>query len=195
MLNKDKVKEYWENRSDKYGARTVGFNNTNIEEQDLRYEERYNFIIPKLSDNYKTLDYGCGIGRYAGKFENYEGYDITVNLLNIAKEQHPDKKFIHLEDIGVPINDCERFFTSAVLQHNSDETVEIIFNSVKNNMGKLKQIVLYENTFKAKDLAHIKFRTDDQYIKFVTNYFKCVNISKYHHIIHGEDHSLLIFDI
>lgn len=68
MLKENEVKNYWNIRYQQQDERAVGFWESSIEEQNKRYEIRKTFISTLCPTNLKTLDYGCGIGRYADFF-------------------------------------------------------------------------------------------------------------------------------
>lgn len=197
----DKVKEYWGQRAKEQGKGTVGFANRPLNIQDEEYNERFEFIIPKINTELITLDYGCGVGRYSKFFkpDKYVGVDITQDLLNIAKEENSEYKYVlqttpDLSCIG-DIN-FQQFFSATVLQHNSDEGVDKILFSLRKLVSDKTSIILYENTFNYPNSEgrHIKFRSVDEYKRFVETYFIVENFQFFTHIIHGEEHSLIIFN-
>lgn len=60
--------------------------------------------IPKGSN---VLDIGCGYGRLAPLFDNYTGIDISPDFIALAKETHPNKRFV-LGDLNhLPFKDKE----------------------------------------------------------------------------------------
>src|SRR5436190_1485775 len=71
MLEEEQVRPYWEARSSHQGARTVGFANSAMDVQDEHHQQRREFIFAHCPRHLPTLDYGCGIGRYAEEFDTY----------------------------------------------------------------------------------------------------------------------------
>lgn len=190
-ISYENVKNYWDRRSSLQEELTVGFNgNSSMKLQNNEYVVKTEFVKKFLEKKLKTLDYGCGIGRWSNLFDNYLGVDITKNLLDIAKENNKDKNYILLEK---PIlknidYDFEQFFTSTVLQHCDDDLVDRIINSlyeVKNN-GFV--IVLYENSIVKAD--HVNGRSPERYRTMFEKYFNIISFESDSHIVHGEEHSI-----
>jgi len=197
-LKQAQVKEYWKERSSEFGATTVGLHGSTIEEQDARYEERKDFIFKRVRKDLRTLDYGCGIGRYSIDFENYIGVDVTKTLVDIAKANHPDKEFILLESpvISKELEDYnwDMLFTATVLQHNDDEGVRRILESVKQIQAGGFTFCLYENA--VANASHIKARTTEDYVDLISDAdFLIHSFGSYHHTIHGEKHILSVIEV
>lgn len=175
--------EYWQNRSNKQGYLTCGNDPLN---QDDEYQQRFDFIINRIPVNIRTLDYGCGVGRYSACFDNYVGVDITQNLLDIAIEMNKDKEFIKI-DLDSPITiPHDLFFTATVLQHCTDEVVISIFNRIEN--WRNKTVVFYENSEDSN--GHVIGRSTDEYLKLWGRKYN--DVKSYTHSIHGENHTLTI---
>ena len=207
-LEGQKIKEYWDSRALQQGRKTVGFGGKPLKEQDGNYRQRYEFILPHLSLDLFTMDYGCGIGRYSDIFdsEKYLGVDGCEKLLSIAKEDNPNHAYILCEN-GTLNNELveyiispakiEQFFTATVLQHNSTKQVEEIFKSWMPHMADQCKFVLYENCHDAEDKEHISFRAPEQYLNIFEKAtgFKAEleQLDVFSHQIHGETHALLTF--
>lgn len=193
----NKVISYWEKKTSEQKKNAVGFANELVK-QDKNYQIRFDFIIPKIDTTLKTLDYGCGIGRYANFFnpDKYIGIDITKELLHIAICDNPeyDFKLQTIPDLSEFTNiDFDQFFSCTVLQHNTDNGVDKILSSLKKLKPKNLTIVLYENTTNAQNIEFVNFRTIKDYKDFIEKYYKIKNWNYYKHIIHGHEHSLIIF--
>lgn len=197
-LNKNQVKDYWVKRSSKQGGLTVGFSgNTTMQAQDEEYNQKIEFVKPFLDPNLRTIDYGCGIGRWAKLFNNYLGVDITPSLLDIAKENNPDKEFLQLskpyftQDAIAKIKpwDFQQFFTSTVLQHCDDELVSDIFKSLSKIKKENFVCVLYETSIK-NGAYHNKGRDIYEYIRLMSPYFQYKGGRWETHNVHGADHSV-----
>jgi len=198
-IPKDYVIKYWNLRALQQGKLTVGFAGTPIAEQDKRYKIRSEFIMSHVDTDLATLDYGCGVGRYSKFFDKdrYLGVDITKQLLDIAIEENPEYSYRLLTSptLGTVLPDIEQFFTATVLQHNTDETVRCIFDSLSRYT--LKTIAIYESTMNMHNLAnsHMHFRSIDEYYRLVNEYFNIKERVNYTHIIHGSEHSLMIYNL
>jgi len=172
-LNKEGVQRFWRNRAKKDGVRATGHTSYTLKGQDERYRRRKQFIFTSCPRQLRTLDYGCGIGRYGKDFEHYLGVDFTEELLLIARKRCPKARFLLLHN---PYIDCdldfdpELFFTSCVLQHNPDDVILKLFESlvpiVKGNII----FGLYENT--EIQSGHMRGRTGKEYVEMINTYFE-----------------------
>lgn len=198
MLKEEDVKQYWEERSAQQGAVTVGRNGLDMSVQDAEYDERKEFIFKTCPKNLITLDYGCGVGRYAPDFnDGYVGYDITENLLKIARSDYPDKNFIKLNQIGLPDDidtDFELFFTATVLQHNPETAVYRIFDSLADVKPAGFKIFLYENDA-GFEKPHVKGRSPEDYLDILENLFEVKDFKSGSHVIHQEQHSYTYVEV
>jgi SAM-dependent methyltransferase len=194
MLEEEKIVGYWENRAKAQGAGTVGFGNQPLAAQDLMYNERKRFILKTCPSDLKTLDYGCGIGRYADCFPKYMGVDITDELLILAKKRNPGKKFVRQKS-SIPdfsrIN-FELFFTSTVLQHCSEDVVLKILSAVAKRKDSGIHLCLYENSDERVNSAHVKGRSPEVYVAMLSKLFKIEEVRVDSHVVHGEKHSILL---
>lgn len=82
-------KNYWENRAGQWNAQ--------MRDNDMAVDIQLPKIKPYIQKikGKKVLDIGCGEGRWSPVFKDweYEGCDISSNLIQFAKENYPDKKF------------------------------------------------------------------------------------------------------
>ena len=196
---RDYVIQYWKNRASQQGKRTVGFNNIPIAEQDENYKIRTNFIISKLDTNLFTLDYGCGVGRYSKFFTKYLGVDITRKLLDIAIEENPEYNYELLTNpdlSDIDLSGIEQFYTSTVLQHNTDESVKLILSGL-SKAKNLNSIVLYESSAYRVNVinSHMNFRTVEDYERLVKEHFDVKGFKYFKHMIHGAEHALMKFKL
>ncbi len=80
----------------------------------------YNFL-KKYNNFNKVLDFGCGNGRFSKFFNknNYIGIDISKNLIQIAKEKFPDKKFYLFDGLNIPFEKqtFDFIFSISVFHH------------------------------------------------------------------------------
>lgn len=195
-ISQDQVKKYWDERSGRQRDRTVGPNNWSMDKQDQIYQERFKFIGPKIPRDKHIIDYGCGIGRYSLLFlkEKYLGLDICDNLLSIAKAKNPGFTYQLLSSPYPPeLNfPAEIFFTATVLQHNDDNGLKKILMSAKGISKGNLTFCIYENTAKESGKRHICFRSKKQYLDFISLYFEITGCDSWSHILHKEEHSLML---
>ena len=186
MLTKDQIYKYWENRTKQFKEKAV----------DYKPHEKKKFIFQHLSTTFNTLDYGCGIGIAASNFQSYLGMDIIPDLLKHARRKNPSKDFRLLEDICLPETldfDIKQFFTATVLQHNPDDVVKEIFQSVANLKPNDIIFCLYENS--QTNANHMIARNDKDYVNLLSEYFDIIDYVSYKHSIFKSEHTLTIVKV
>lgn len=194
----ENIKEYWDNRYAKQGELTTGFCGHNADQNDKCYAERIEFMQPIINwklDPELILDYGCGVGRYFPMLEgygNYYGYDVNKWAISICNDKLSCLNKEHLDFENVFSNkeplSCTTLFTATVLQHNTDKEVGRILSKYK----EAETFILYEFTGETK-ASHMAQRTVNDYAQIVA---RCANkklIEEHSHIVHGENHTLMIF--
>lgn len=100
--------EFWKKRiSDSQGFGDI-HHSVYISRQSLwnEIEEEHKKILAPYKDK-KVLDAGCGYGRCAPWFDNYVGVDLSPDLLEIAKRNHPWKIFLEEKLEKLPFGDKE----------------------------------------------------------------------------------------
>jgi trans-aconitate methyltransferase len=195
-LNHLEVKEYWKKRSSSQKELTVGFaGHKNKKLQDNEYKTKIDFMIPYINKNLATIDFGCGIGRWADLFDDYLGIDITENLLNIARENYPDKHFFLTNTPTLPSVSYKfsQFFTSTVLQHCDDHLVDKIIKSLHALKQSDLAIVLYENS--SVQLSHVNGRKPEIYKSMFEKYFNIKSFQFDTHVVHNEAHSVTVLSV
>lgn len=103
-----------------------------------------NFTKEYVKNQDKILDFGCGNGRLSELFKEkkyeYTGADISRGLLKIAKEKHPDKKFVLInKENKLPFEDgsFDKIFSIAVFHHFNPEMAE-------QALGELKRVLRFK---------------------------------------------------
>lgn len=183
-ISEEKIQKYWDDRAEQQGANTVGFNGA--KNQDANYKIRKDFIFNHVPKDLSTIDYGCGIGRYADCFESYMGLDITQSLLNIAIKDNPGKYFKRIKLYDQLKEPFDLLFTATVLQHNSNYVVENIFK----NLPEFKVLAFYEND--QVQSGSVKGRSALEYVHLAASRWSIKEHESYSHVIHGEKHTLTI---
>lgn len=203
-LNEDEAQKYWVERTARQGELVVGYGgHTTLMEQDKEYEEKRGFVLPFLNKTAKTIDYGCGIGRWSDVFVgDYLGVDITPQAISIAQERNKvSLAYGQYEILSEPfftdensyittfLEDVEQFFSSTCLQHCSDGLVKRIFASLKKYAKKDLTFVLYEAST-IGGMAHCKGRSFTDYTNFLSEHWKIRAASSEEHLVHGQPHSV-----
>ena len=203
MLNEKDSVIYWYDRARESGEVAVGFNAKDLEKQETQYEAKERFVMKYVNSDLTTLDYGCGIGRWAKYWaiNRYMGVDVTRSLLNIAWDQNPNHYFFHiqrpyLEDYAVRLEgDTQQIFTSTVLQHCDDSLVKLIMESWMKWVPTVKTFAFYEiNNGKTK--THVLGRPTFRYRQLLhASGFEVKSDSSSTHFVHGEAHTLSLIEV
>ena len=98
-LNSNKIKEFWDSRSQKLKDERVGFlQSTMLTSNEMEADEKWNkekstlldIIKPYLKKNLDMLELGCGIGRWSRVFSKFvnsvDAFDYSEPFIDIAKE-------------------------------------------------------------------------------------------------------------
>ena len=100
-----------------------------------------NFIKEYVSEKDEVLDFGCGNGRLLELLNktniDYTGVDISRNLLKIATQKYPAKKFIFIDTENVlPFKNetFDKVFAIAVFHHFNPKMA-------KNTLSEIKRVV------------------------------------------------------
>lgn len=183
--------EYWQKRYKAQGRKTTGFVGHNDEQNEACYKERIRFIGKTIKHYIKgknVLDFGCGVGRYFDLIStyarSYTGYDIHDWAIYECLTMYldPNSLFIHDFVRDEPLH-TEVLFTATVLQHNTDVEVSRILSKYKD----AETFLLYEFTGKTQ-AAHMAQRTVKDYERLAGKQL----INSHSHVVHGEEHTLMI---
>ena len=89
-----KVKNYFSEKLDQYGASPLGVDWNSVESQELRFSQVMKVVDP--SQKYSLLDFGSGYGAMydyvlrLGQAVHYVGYDIAEAMTAKGRELHPN---------------------------------------------------------------------------------------------------------
>lgn len=201
-LKENEVIPYWEERAKKSGAAAVGFDAKNKMAQNARYHDRRIFLNAYLDKVGFTLDYGCGIGRYSDLFDptRYLGADITMGLISLALKENPKHSYMHLSDPWISdwnlkIPAVTQIFTATVLQHNSDEVIQKIFDCFYEFIpNKAIRFVMYEKNVPGEEpKPHVQsLPTNKLAVMIQRAGYTVEDIFCNDHYIHNENHTLSI---
>ena len=188
-----KGKDYWRLRYERHHVKVVGTSNRKMHEQDIEYKQKADFIFNHVPVHLRTLDFGCGIGRYSPYFTNYLGFDFIDKAVNLAKRRNRSRAFTYDIDEAI-LYKPDLVFFSTVLQHMKEEGVCDVLGLFK----EARVIVMYENTSKNPDKSYLWFRDSDWYLSLIdADKKEC-----YDHVVstlsgegkeQREKHSLMIF--
>jgi len=133
-------KSYWNQRAIEYGAKL------DCVLVDHR-ADRHQKLVEAILEPYRglsVLDVACGYGRFSPMFKHYTGIDFCPEMINLAKNKYPDKRFLEAKDI--------------------DETFDVIFAVISMSSLQMKP---EEFNAKWKDKANkavMVFEVDTFYI-------------------------------
>jgi len=197
MHDQKHLAAYWTERGKTMKENAVGIAGTKAGIQDANYAIREAFIFESCPTGMTTLDYGCGIGRYAHRFKHYVGVDITAPLLQIAKRRHPGKRFEQLADADpahtfTKLHHFKLFFTATVLQHCPEETVHKVFSALRQT--DVTTLSLYENCSEART-GHVEGRPGSWYVDTLKKYLPVASIKSRVHKVNKEPHEHLIIKL
>ena len=67
-LQESEIKKYWNKRAAAQGMTTVGNMGTTEEQQEIAFQKVKDKISRAIYSDLFTIDYGCGVGRFAEIF-------------------------------------------------------------------------------------------------------------------------------
>lgn len=190
-LTRDEIRNYWTRRAEVYAQRRWwGPGAATPEEHIAQVAKRADFIFETCPRTLRTLDYGCGIGRYSQYFDadKYCGVDISKPYLKIAHEDNPDREFVQIASPiwDEPLDwDIEIFFTATVLQHCSDEVIGGLFANLAKKQRKQFAFSLYEYANPDWTVRQTVGRPPAEYVKMVGRHFHVLSSMSHDHMIHG----------
>jgi 2-polyprenyl-3-methyl-5-hydroxy-6-metoxy-1,4-benzoquinol methylase len=115
----------------KYGDSPEASQWSSIDTQEKRFE-----ILTQIGnlDNKSILDFGCGTGHLVTYLENrglkftYTGVDIVDDLLEVAKQKHPQHNFSNFDEI------CNQNFDYVLISG-------VFNNRIEDNLSSYQKIV------------------------------------------------------
>ena len=98
-------------------------------------------VIKEYVEDRDVIEIGCGIGIDAHRYnpEQYTGVDISPELINVAKTNNPEHRFICGNFIDMPIRRYNVSFTKSVLEHTPNEDV---FISIVDKMISISDMTI-----------------------------------------------------
>jgi SAM-dependent methyltransferase len=95
-MDKNEVREHWNDRvkNNKHDLRGMVWHSGFT----LQHDKLVRHILSFFKDK-KVLDVGCGYGRFSDIFEKdkYLGFDISDEMVKLARELYPDYSFERME--------------------------------------------------------------------------------------------------
>jgi len=169
----------WEQRAKQFGKKAViniGHSETfeDIQARDRR--EVFPFLERSLTGSERLLlDYGCGLGRFAGGLADVAqcdvvGVDTTKHLIAHAFP-HPRVKYRHVQPASVPLPDksADIIWIFGVLGCIDGETLDGTLSELKRVLRDGGLFCLTENTTENKRSgAYYRFRTCEEYKSLLT---------------------------
>jgi len=110
--DKERIIGTYNQRISKYGATVRGLASGTKERQFLRFRM---LLDVGILEGKSILDLGCGFGglldylNELGLNVEYEGWDINPTIIESARQQHPDNKFVCKDILNDPDWDAKQF--------------------------------------------------------------------------------------
>lgn len=194
-LASSSVTAYWDKRVARQGSLATTLSGSTAARAEHDYAQRRRFIFKHVPVHAATLDYGCGAGAYAGMFHGpYMGVDVCVDLVLDARERHPNLTFLHLPlptlPHGISGFKFDLVFTATVLQHNDDDSVRAVFQSIREH-NPAPCWAIYENM--DDNSPTVCGRTPLRYIELLQQAGFPVSVYEIRvHHFHGAAHGLAV---
>lgn len=200
-LTSAEIPSYWTRRAQQYTEKgNWGPGAATPEQHVEQVAVRADFIFSTCPRNLRTVDYGCGIGRYAQYFppSQYRGLDISTPYLDIARKENPEHRFLQL---GSPSWteawdwDFELFFTATVLQHCSDTVIDGLLASLAAKKRDKFTLSLYEYANPKWISRQTIGRPAHEYTAMVAKHFQVLGSGTQSHMIHAACHAHTMIDV
>ena len=123
----------------------------NRECQEIRFSILKDFIEDNHLTDFTLLDVGCGLADlydYLNRFDihdNYTGIDILPQMIDLAKQQHPNLRLV-AGDIFTDDIFSERFdivYSSGIFNIDFGNNYDFLRNAVKRFMSLSKRFVVF----------------------------------------------------
>lgn len=131
-------KSYWNKRAIEHGAEL------SCVLVDHRAEDHQK-LVEAILEPYKglhVLDVACGYGRFSPMFKNYTGIDFCPEMINLAKNNYPDKRFLETKDIDETFDVIFAVISLSSLNITAQE-----FNDKWKDKAKVAVMVFEIDTF------------------------------------------------
>lgn len=140
-------------------------------------------------DGESLLDYGCGWGAMLGghDIKDYYGCDIVPKVIELAKEQFPDKTFEVLDIGNLNIEPKDFCIALSVFTHTLVEDRDACLGDIARNTRRGALIDILEGDDTQSSL-HIRYCNKEEFIKKLNEFgftviteFKIMGAGNYEH--------------
>lgn len=168
----DSTIEFYENNGTEWSAnRTDSFFHQTPFQKYISLLEPGDTVLDIGSANGIHVPLFLGIGHEV----NYEGFDASKTLINIAQSRYPEHQFIHgniLRKATLPQRTYDGFWCAAVLMHIHPQDYSKMFENLEfiSEPGAFGYITLPESKKEPTgdgDIRHFEFFTQDQFKKLI----------------------------
>ena len=171
---------YWSSLVRKHGTTGYSDYSVSIFDQLMRIK-----VVDSIIDEYvedvlsdmRMLDFGCGSGDFAAyfsnKFGNLVGYDLTEDIISIARNQYSHLNNVFFADSLDKIHGSfDVIISITVLQHILDDdelfkTVKYISNKCKGNGLFIMLESVESEKFELKSLPHLRLRKLEEWVNIL----------------------------
>lgn len=160
------IENYYTNKINKYGAIPEGVDWNSEEGQRIRFDQLSKII---RVDAFSISDVGCGYGKYSEylnlnfKTFYYEGYDLSEDMINKAKELYKDTKFSYIQNLDNLLN-TDYSIASGIfnvkMQYDEIEWLSYVLDTLENINKKSTKGFSFNMLTKYSDKEYMR---DDLY--------------------------------
>lgn len=194
----------WDDRIRRLGRRGVGHISWDDEKFESQTREWWKIFRRHLGRflkpaDRKVLDFGCGVGRFAGRLaeelgREVVGVDFSPSAIALAQESYKSVDFRVLnpgEPIPFPDDHFDVVFTSTVLQHIPEDEIGSVVVELRRVLRPGGVALLFEDCHLARMRksfsGHVVFRDEREYREM----FPGVNeVESF--MVEGEKHAVMV---
>jgi hypothetical protein len=139
------VRQYYSQRLATFGPTPRGVDWNSAESQELRFDQLLK-IIGTPSARITIGDYGCGYGALLAHLRGnqfvggYRGYDIAPNMIDAARQLHPDEPGEHFSTRDDVLESCNFVVASGIFNVKLEATLEAWIDYIYRTLDRLAEL-------------------------------------------------------